>query len=189
MQGSLQTPAQLQYNIPRNPVTGGLVDLSLNKPLSLDRAIRIGLLRQNTIAIAQTQIDVARNRLVQARSSYFPQVTPSFQYQNNLSPGQRTLFTTTTTGGTTGTTTSGITQSVTGRQTTGGNTGTGSGTNPGTGSSTGSGTGTGTGTELVQGQELVPEPGQEPALVPERVRGPGKPLSSAPLLPTRGRNC
>jgi outer membrane protein len=81
------TPAQQKYGLPRTPLAGGPVDTDLSKPLSLLRAIRIGLLRQNTIAIAQTQVDVAQGRLVQARSSYFPQVTPTLQYQTNLSPG------------------------------------------------------------------------------------------------------
>lgn len=83
----LLTPAQERYGLPRTPVVGGPVDTDLSKPLSLQRAIRIGLLRQNSIAIALTQADVASGRLIQARSSFFPQVTPSFQYQTNLSPG------------------------------------------------------------------------------------------------------
>ena len=106
----------------------GVVDLDLSKPLSLDRAIRIGLLRQNSIAIAQTQIDVARNRLVQARSSYFPQVTPSFQYQSTVTPGRRTIVGTSTTTGTT----SGITSAAGLSRQAGGGTSTGS--DPGTGS-------------------------------------------------------
>ena len=68
-------------------MVGGPVGTDLSKPLSLDRAIRIGLLRQNSIAIAQTQADIAQARLTEARSSYFPQITPTFQYQTNLSPG------------------------------------------------------------------------------------------------------
>ena len=81
------TPAQQKYGLPKNPQLGGPVDTDLSKPLSLQRAIRIGLLRQNSIAIAQTQVESAMGRLTQARSSYFPQVTPTFSFQTNLSPG------------------------------------------------------------------------------------------------------
>ena len=81
------TPAQQKYGLPMTPQVGGPVDTDLTKPLSLQRAIRIGLLRQNSIAIAQTQADSAEGRLIQARSSYYPQVTPTFQFQTNLSPG------------------------------------------------------------------------------------------------------
>ncbi len=86
------TPAQVKYGLPRTPVVGGPVDTDLTKPLSLQRAIRIGLFRQNSIAIAQTQAEVAQNRLIQSRSSYFPQITPTFQFQTNLSPGGSFTF-------------------------------------------------------------------------------------------------
>lgn len=82
-------PAAKRYGLPRNPTLGGPVDTDLNKPLTLDRAIRIGLARQDTIAIAQSQVDAANARVVQARSLYYPQVTPTFQYQTNLTPGVR----------------------------------------------------------------------------------------------------
>ncbi len=85
--GEELTPAQQKYGLPRTPQVGGPVDTDLTKPLSLQRAIRISLLRQNSIAIAQTQAESAEGRLIQARSSYYPQVTPSFQFQTNLSPG------------------------------------------------------------------------------------------------------
>ncbi|HLJ53455.1 MAG TPA: TolC family protein [Chthonomonadaceae bacterium] len=81
------TPAQEKYGLPKTPIVGGPVDTDLTKPLSLDRAVRIGLQRQNTIAIAKTQTDAAEGRLIQARSSYFPMVTPTFNFQSNLSPG------------------------------------------------------------------------------------------------------
>ncbi len=118
------TPAQQVYGVPRNPVLGGPVDFDLTKPLSLERAIRIGLLRQNTIAVAQAQTDVARASLIQARASYYPQVSPSFQFQANVLPGRRSVVgssTTSTTGGTgstitspTGTATTGSTSGTTG---------------------------------------------------------------------------
>lgn len=80
-------PAAVRYGLPRNPTLGGQVDTDLNKVLTLDRAVRIGLARQDSIAIAQTQVDAANARVVQARSLYYPQVTPTFQYQNSLQPG------------------------------------------------------------------------------------------------------
>ncbi len=82
-------PAAQRYGLPRNPTIGGPVDTDLGKALTLDRAIRIGLARQDTIAIAQTQIDAANARVTQARSLYYPQVTPTFQYQSSLTPGVR----------------------------------------------------------------------------------------------------
>ena len=82
-------PAAQRYGLPRNPTLGGAVDTDLSKPLSLERAIRIGLARQDTIAIAQSQVDSANARVIQARSQYYPQVTPTFQYQSNLQPGVR----------------------------------------------------------------------------------------------------
>ena len=65
-----RTPAQQQYGLPRNPIVGAAPDVDLAKPLSLERAIRIGLARQNSIAISQTDVDSADARLVQARSSH-----------------------------------------------------------------------------------------------------------------------
>lgn len=82
-----QTPAQDRYGVPRNPLLGQPDDLDLSKPLTLERAIRIGLQRQNSIAIAGTQTDAANARLTRARSSYFPQVKPSYSYQYSKQPG------------------------------------------------------------------------------------------------------
>ena len=82
-----QTPAQQRYGLPQNPILGAPVDIDLNKPLSLDRAIRIGLQRQNSIAISKTQTDVFRAQLTNARSAYYPQVTPSISYTYNRRPG------------------------------------------------------------------------------------------------------
>ncbi len=81
-------PAAKRYGLPRNPTIGGPVDTDLTKALTLDRAIRIGLARQDTIAIAQTQVDASNARVIQARSLYYPQVTPSFQYQSTVQPGK-----------------------------------------------------------------------------------------------------
>jgi outer membrane protein len=82
-------PAAKRYGLPRNPTLGGPVDTDLSKTLTLDRAIRIGLARQDTIAIAQSQVDAANARVTEARSLYYPQVTPTFQYQSSLTPGVR----------------------------------------------------------------------------------------------------
>ena len=86
-QTGAKTPAQQKYGLPRNPAVGAPVDTDLNKPLSLDRAIHIGLLRQNTIAISQAQRDAANARLTQARSGYYPQITPTLDYNTSLQPG------------------------------------------------------------------------------------------------------
>ena len=154
----IQTPAEQRYNIPRNPLIGAPVSLDLTKPLSLQRAIAIGLTRQNTIAIALTQTDAARASLIQARASYFPQATPSFQYQSNLSPGRNTVFgTQTTTTGTTTTTTTGTgTTGITGAapaagRATGAATGT-TGTTTSGSTSTGSTSTGSTGSGLTPGQ-------------------------------------
>jgi outer membrane protein len=86
---SEMTPAQQQYGLPRNPIIGPPPDTDLSKPLTLERAVRIGLARQNSIAIAQTDIISADARLTQARSSFFPSVTPSYQFQINQVPIKR----------------------------------------------------------------------------------------------------
>ena len=94
-----QNPAQDKYGAPRNPIIGGPTDLDLSKPLSLDRAVRIGLQRQNTIAIAQQSVETANARLTQARSAYFPLLTPTLSYNASTSPTQSTTFNGQTFGG------------------------------------------------------------------------------------------
>ncbi|CCW35275.1 outer membrane protein [Chthonomonas calidirosea] len=89
---SIQTPAEKRYGIPPNPTIGAQPSLDLSQPLTLDRAIQIALQRQNTIAIAAAQRDSSRAQVVAARSSYFPQITPSFQYQTNLTPIESSAF-------------------------------------------------------------------------------------------------
>lgn len=89
---TIQTPAEQRYGAPMNPTVGSQVDIDLSQPLTLDRAIHIALQRQNAIAIAAAQRNVSRNQVVGARSSYFPQVTPSFQYQTNLTPVESSAF-------------------------------------------------------------------------------------------------
>ncbi len=87
VQTSQKTPAQKMYGLPKNPIVGGAVDTDLSKPLSLERAVKIGLALQNSIAIAKTQADGSRARLNQSLSAYLPQVKPSIQYNSNLQPG------------------------------------------------------------------------------------------------------
>ncbi len=82
-----KNPAQQRYGLPKNPVVGGAVDTDLSKPLTLERAVRIGLALQNSIALSQTQLEGANARLVQSRSQYFPQIQPRIQYNTNLQPG------------------------------------------------------------------------------------------------------
>jgi len=57
----------------------------LRQPLTLDRAIRIALLNQNTIGIAANQLDASRARETAARASYFPSIQPIYEYSNQLS--------------------------------------------------------------------------------------------------------
>ncbi|HEY3281905.1 MAG TPA: TolC family protein [Armatimonadota bacterium] len=84
-----ETPAQERYGAPRNPSTGAPVDTDLSKPLTLERAVEIGLQQHNSIAIAASQTEQARLRVREAKSSYYPQVAPSYQYQYSLTPGTR----------------------------------------------------------------------------------------------------
>ena len=88
----LQTPAQIRYGAPKNPVLGLPVEVDLTRPLTLDRAVRIGLQRQNSIAISKTQLDSTRARLIQARSAYFPKLTPTFSFVTTAQPGGLTVI-------------------------------------------------------------------------------------------------
>lgn len=81
-----QNPAEAKYGLPQNPLTNGPVDTDLSKPLTLYHAIQLGLAFQNAIAISQSQVDQASARLVQARSSYYPQLVPSYSYVQSLTP-------------------------------------------------------------------------------------------------------
>ncbi len=54
--------------------------IDLTQPLSLDKAIRIGLSHQNTLGIARSQVESAKAGIVRARSSYYPQISPTFDY-------------------------------------------------------------------------------------------------------------
>ena len=105
----LQTPAQQKYGLSRNPILGGPVDVDVSKPLTLDRAIAIGLQRQDSIGIVQAQTEAADARLTQARASYYPQITPSFSYQDSVSPSRRF---TNSNGSLTGATTTGTTSII-----------------------------------------------------------------------------
>lgn len=83
-----QTPAQKAYGLPRNPISGGVVDTDLTKPLTLDQAINLGLAFQNAIAISKTTVDQAAAKLTEAKSSFYPQVTPTYQYNVSLTPSK-----------------------------------------------------------------------------------------------------
>ncbi|MDE2126384.1 MAG: TolC family protein [Armatimonadetes bacterium] len=81
------TPAQTRFGLTSNGKTGvESVDTSLSSPLTLQRAISIALYRQNSIAVAGFGIESARQGVTVARSAYYPQVVPNFQYQANLTP-------------------------------------------------------------------------------------------------------
>jgi TolC family type I secretion outer membrane protein len=84
--GGVLTPAQRQYGLPRNPLTGPPPTVDISKPLTLNDLLAIALSRQNSIAIAQASADAAKARLAQAKSAYYPQVVPTFSYSNALSP-------------------------------------------------------------------------------------------------------
>lgn len=88
------TPAQRRYGVTRNP-SAPPVSTDVAQPLSLDRAIQIALLRQDMIAIADTQRIVTRQSLVQARAAFFPTITPSYSYSQTRTPVYGTVVTST----------------------------------------------------------------------------------------------
>ncbi|MEP6754735.1 MAG: TolC family protein [Chthonomonadales bacterium] len=55
----------------------------LNGVLNLEKSILLGLKYQNTLGIASSQLDSSKARLVQSRSSYYPQVTPTYNYNTS----------------------------------------------------------------------------------------------------------
>jgi outer membrane protein len=58
--------------------------VDMAQPLTLDRAIQIGLKNHNALGIAQSQLEASRARVTQARSAYFPQISPSYSYTSQL---------------------------------------------------------------------------------------------------------
>jgi outer membrane protein len=56
----------------------------LSKPLTLENAIKIGLQNQNTLGIAKAQVDSSKARITESKSSYYPQIAPTFQYSSQL---------------------------------------------------------------------------------------------------------
>ncbi|HEY3265757.1 MAG TPA: TolC family protein [Armatimonadota bacterium] len=54
--------------------------VALPSPLTLDAAVRIGLANHNQIGIAVSQKDAAAARVTEAKSAWFPQITPVFQH-------------------------------------------------------------------------------------------------------------
>lgn len=61
--------------------------VDLSQPLTLENAIKIGLANQPTLGIARTQVEASKARVVQAKSSYYPQIAPTFNYSNQLTSG------------------------------------------------------------------------------------------------------
>jgi outer membrane protein TolC len=114
----------------------------LPTPLTLSDAIAIALRQQPQQYIARDQVTQAQGQKQQARSQYFPTLTPTYQYQNR----SQSLFGVTT-GSSTSTIGTGTTGTGTGIGTGTGTTGTGTGTGTtGTGTTGTGATGTGTGT-------------------------------------------
>lgn len=58
------------------------LEKAFSTPLTLAKAIRIGLANQQTIRIADSQLRSARARVVEAAAGYLPTVTPSYTYTN-----------------------------------------------------------------------------------------------------------
>ncbi|HSV75012.1 MAG TPA: TolC family protein [Chthonomonadales bacterium] len=58
--------------------------LDLTQPVELDQAIRFALANQPSLAIAGSQVGAARSRVTQARSRFFPQIGPSYEYSSQL---------------------------------------------------------------------------------------------------------
>ncbi len=65
-------------------------DADLTRPLSLKDAIGIALRNQPSIGIAWASLDASRARTVQSLSGYYPQITPSFQYDSSKTTYGRT---------------------------------------------------------------------------------------------------
>lgn len=59
--------------------------MDISQPLTLERAIQISLQYQNTLLIAQSQLEASKARVTQARASYYPQIAPSFDYSSQKS--------------------------------------------------------------------------------------------------------
>jgi outer membrane protein len=59
--------------------------MDLSAPLTLDQAIQIALYNQPQIFIAKSQITSSKARVTQAESSFYPQIEPSYTYNNQTS--------------------------------------------------------------------------------------------------------
>ncbi len=79
-------PAQQQYGKAVNPSIGANQATVLNGPLTLNEAISIALAQQDSIAIAKAQQNASHDSVTAARSNFYPQIAPSFQYSNTISP-------------------------------------------------------------------------------------------------------
>ncbi len=80
------SPAQVRYGFPQTPTQGAAKSYDLTKPITLNEAVAIALLRQNSIAIAKAGTDASRAQVVQARAPYFPQITPGYTYTSSVQP-------------------------------------------------------------------------------------------------------
>ncbi len=64
------------------------------RALTLDEAVRLALEKQPQLAIAESQLSSAKSRYVETAASYYPQLSPLYQYTNQHSAytvdGQRT---------------------------------------------------------------------------------------------------
>jgi len=54
--------------------------VDLTQPLTLERALQIGLRQEYSLRISKSQLDSSRARVTQSRSSYYPQVAPTYDY-------------------------------------------------------------------------------------------------------------
>ncbi len=57
--------------------------VDLTQPLSLDRAIRVGLANQPLLQIAKQQAESSKARVTQAMADYYPQISPQIRYSND----------------------------------------------------------------------------------------------------------
>jgi len=67
------------------PTSSQEESIDLSQPLTLERAIRIGLRNQPALAIAEEQRMASRARVTRSLASYYPQITPTFEYSNQRS--------------------------------------------------------------------------------------------------------
>ena len=81
-----ENPAEKPMGCRTTRRKAGRLITDLTKPLTLNQAVNLGLAFQNSIAISKAGVDQAAAKLTQAKSSYYPQITPSYQYNVSLTP-------------------------------------------------------------------------------------------------------